>query len=299
MGEQERMALAELVELYARTKRVVLQAEQFDPDSRSNISVFKEQRDALDHLMRALAAQEALATEQQSKYFHLQLDKAKGHLYRAAYDSLDGLAISYKLGFKELVEGLSKDTLHALFPDYHGVLARVRAIDLAITERRNAKDIGRDTLENLEKYCEQVEELFQLSQEGLRREHCLRDAQQITNRINAMRTEIEAAMRGFSNDAIDKLYPAYRKHLLDLALVSPSGLAGGGGVTPDQQVERLHQVEKRVTEIFNETRMHVEALRDWTQRDHTEKRTKDFLRPLGVGIVLLIIGAVVGRLLPK
>lgn len=46
--------LCELVSLYTKTKRLVLLAEQLDTESKSNIAIFKEQRDALDHLMRAL-----------------------------------------------------------------------------------------------------------------------------------------------------------------------------------------------------------------------------------------------------
>lgn len=148
--------------LYTKTKRLILQSEQLDPESRSNIAIFKEQRDALDHLIRAL--QDALppANGQRPGYFVFQLDKAKGHLFRAAYDALDGLAISSKIRIHEAMKDVSNEAIDAVYPDYYEHLTEVERIDLEIAERRNNKDVGDTTLDNLNAYQAEVERLCKL-----------------------------------------------------------------------------------------------------------------------------------------
>ena len=54
-SENEWLELERLVEIYVRTKELILDAEGIDEEARATITVFKEQRDALDHLMRFFA----------------------------------------------------------------------------------------------------------------------------------------------------------------------------------------------------------------------------------------------------
>ncbi len=163
MQPAEESQLCELVSLYTKTKRLVLLAEQLDTESKSNIAIFKEQRDALDHLMRAL--EEVLPPSEGKKpngYFALQIDKARGHLFRAAYDALDGLAVSCKIRIAEAMEGISNEAIHAVYSDYYPHLVEIERIDHAIAERRNAKDIGDPTLQNLEAYHSEIEKFCQI-----------------------------------------------------------------------------------------------------------------------------------------
>ena len=162
MNPAEEKQLGELVSLYTKTKKLVLQAEQLDPECRSNIAIFKEQRDALDHLMRAL--QDALppVAAPRPDYFTLQIDKAKGHLFRAAYDALDGLAISCKIRIAEAMTGVSNEAISAVYPEYYDHLTEIERIDLEIADRRNEKDVGDPTLDNLNAYQVEVERLCKL-----------------------------------------------------------------------------------------------------------------------------------------
>lgn len=179
MRTEEENQLCELVTLYTKTKKLVLLAEQLDTESKSNIAIFKEQRDALDHLMRAL--EEALPPSEGKKpngYFRLQLDKARGHLFRAAYDALDGLAVSCKFRIKEAMEGISIDAIRAVYPDYYTHLVEVERIDRVIADRRNAKDIGGDSLQNLAAYHDEVEKLCSFVKDCQSRTRALWDWQE-------------------------------------------------------------------------------------------------------------------------
>ena len=163
MQQGEESQIADLVSLYTKTKKLVLLAEQLDPESKSNIAIFKEQRDALDHLMRAL--EDALPPSEErrgDRYFQLQIDKARGHLFRAAYDALDGLAVSCKIRISEAMHGISNESIHAVYGDYYKHLVEIERVDREIADRRNAKDIGDHTLQNLEGYHAEVEKLCQV-----------------------------------------------------------------------------------------------------------------------------------------
>jgi len=154
--------LTELVRLYVRTKRLVLSAEEMDPESKSNIAVFKEQRDALDHVMRALA--DVLDGEESDppdpKYFTMQLEKARGHLFRAAYDALDGLGVSCKIRIAKVMDGLSNEAIQAVHPQYYDHLVEIEKIEQQIVTHRQQKDVGDRTLENMDAYKNQVEKLY-------------------------------------------------------------------------------------------------------------------------------------------
>lgn len=145
--------LRDLAVLYGRTKALILKAEEFDPESKSNISVFKEQRDALDHIMRSVAAVLDPAQAKNEEYVRKQFDKATSHLYRAAYDSLDGIAVSCRLIMSESMVGVSPQAITSVFPEYWDLINEFHGIQEKITEQRHKKDIGDETHGNLLEYC--------------------------------------------------------------------------------------------------------------------------------------------------
>jgi hypothetical protein len=156
-------SLRDLGVLYSKTKRFILRAEQVDPQSRSNIAIFKEQRDALDHVMRALWDYFDEGKKPDESYLLGQIEKARGHLFRAAYDALDGAGISFKLRIWEYMEGISNEAISAVYPDYFEHVAEINKIDSQIVEHRKAKDIGRTTMQNMDEYSAVVDRLAELS----------------------------------------------------------------------------------------------------------------------------------------
>jgi hypothetical protein len=150
VGELKQLSL-----LYLDTKKLIIQAEQVDPQARSNIAVFKEQRDAFDHVMRAVfsALQDENFTIEQVRF---QMEKAKGHLYRACYDSLDGLGVSWKLRIAAVTKDVPNEAIKAVYPDYWTHIPELDKLDAQISEHRAKKDIGPLTNENLEQYSQSV-----------------------------------------------------------------------------------------------------------------------------------------------
>jgi hypothetical protein len=158
--------------LYAKTKRFILLAEEVDPESRSNIAVFKEQRDAHDHIMRVVV--EAGRESPKTDYIDMHFEKARGHLFRAAYDALEGIAISCKLKLVPLSD-VPNGAFSAVYPEYWQQIVHFDKTHREITMARSNKDIGRDTLQNLERYEQQVDHLYKVHHEMLLRVPALED----------------------------------------------------------------------------------------------------------------------------
>lgn len=157
----------DLVFLYTRTKALILRAEQVDPDSASNIAVFKEQRDAADHLMRVLGALFLNPPEgvPKDEYIKTHFDKARSHLFRASFDALDGIGLSTKLLLRDALVGVSNEAISAVYPAYWEKVLEFDQLDEQVTTHRNGKDIGRSTMDHLESYSAVVDHLHSISQE--------------------------------------------------------------------------------------------------------------------------------------
>lgn len=163
-NEKFTQALRELGVLYSKTKKYVLRMEEVDPESRSNLAIFKEQRDALDHVMRALTEFFDKGSEADEDYLCQQVDNARGHMFRAAYDALDGAGVSYKLRISAAMEGISNEAIAAVYPDYHKhVLVDVNKIEERIAEHRKLKDERRTKMHDLDDYCVTIDRLYEHS----------------------------------------------------------------------------------------------------------------------------------------
>jgi hypothetical protein len=150
-------ALSDVRTLYAKTKRYIIRAEEIDPTLRSNIAVFKEQRDALDHIVRAMNEYLEKGDSADKRYISNEFDDAIGHLYRAAYDALDGMGISYKIRMNRIMEDFSMQAICAVYPQYLEALDAVEVVQERIIEHREKKDQRRTTLSELDAYLESIE----------------------------------------------------------------------------------------------------------------------------------------------
>jgi hypothetical protein len=161
-NERFRQALEQLGVIYSKTKGYVLRAEEVDPESRSNLAIFKEQRDALDHVMRALTEYFAKGDEADEDYLCEHINNAVGHMFRAAYDTLDGTGVSYKFRLRDALKGISSKAISAVYPDYYTtVLPTLNKIDETIAEHREHKDEQRSVkIQDLDGYCSTIEALY-------------------------------------------------------------------------------------------------------------------------------------------
>lgn len=138
--------LRQLGEIYAKTKPLILWSEQIDPNSRSNIQVYKELRDAFDHWMRVVARVNGPRDNAQEdlKYCKMNLDKCKGHVYRAMFDALDGAALSLQDRIKKNLGTYTSEIITPVMPDYWVMRHEIGKLQEQLSDLRNKKDIGED-----------------------------------------------------------------------------------------------------------------------------------------------------------
>lgn len=157
--------LAKLIALYSDAKKIILYSEEVDPTFKSNIQVIKELRDAFDHMMRAIITKSNGGTD--ITYYNAQIDKAVGHVYRAAFDALDGTVLSLRLKIIEALSGYDLSVIKELLPDYWEIKKFLNELTKKVSENRAEKDIKTDHSELFDKYVAEVDELKKIYDELL------------------------------------------------------------------------------------------------------------------------------------
>lgn len=272
----------DLVVLYTKTKSLILRAEQVDPDSASNIAVFKEQRDAADHLMRVLGATYGNPPENvdPGEYIKTHFQKTNAHLYRAAFDSLDGIGLSCKLRMKEALEGINNEALSAVYPEYWKRIQEFDELDIQVTAHRNAKDIGKNTLAHLESYSKVMERLHALTQDFRQRIPLFHK----WSEWHLKRIEVDKELEGISNDALTEVFPKYWEKRIELDRLVKELTNQGGDInavkSKDQSSSHLLNEMvlakyKRYYEIADEIGQCIPQLREWEKRNK-KKEDKGF-----------------------
>jgi hypothetical protein len=154
--------LKRLGDLYTQAKGLILYSEEIDPTARSNIQVIKELRDAFDHLMRVVAASLCDARTSGANapdYCYKNIDKAIGHVYRAAFDALDGTVLSLRQKIVEVLEGYPQAVIKEVMPDYWEFRKKLELLTKNIASHRAAKDVAGDLGETLSLYVSDIEEI--------------------------------------------------------------------------------------------------------------------------------------------
>lgn len=141
-----------LVDFYQKTvKEIVLTSERSNQDQKLSIPAIVEIRSAFDHIARSHAAMYGLTPEEDLKkltglslyeYCRKNLDKAHGHLYRAAYDAYDVIAVALALKNGRLLDSVSNKALFAVIPNAHEKIMRPYSDAMAIvTKEKTKKDV--------------------------------------------------------------------------------------------------------------------------------------------------------------
>jgi len=156
--------LRTIAELYALAKDMVLHGEQIDPEQRTQVQALSEFRHAFDHLMRVFAFKfgiKTVADEDKAEYVGTNIDKAFGHVYRAAYDALDWISIVVMERVQVELAGLSAETIDRVLPTYYPqIRPRInQIITEEIPKMRAGKDVGSPSVENLQNYAALATEL--------------------------------------------------------------------------------------------------------------------------------------------
>lgn len=173
--------LKKLAELYIQAKGLILYSEEIDPESRSNLQVIKELRDANDHLMRVVAARLAdnlpSGVNDVQNYCHSNLDKAIGHVYRAAFDALDGTILSLREKVAKILDAYPQEVIKAVIPEYWQIRVSLDELTNRIAANRATKDVGADIFSTLEQYVRDTELIKQFYSQLLNAGPALDDCQ--------------------------------------------------------------------------------------------------------------------------
>lgn len=139
-SKEELDKLAKLTALYREAKALVLYSEEIDESASSNVQVFKEFRDAFDHLMRVFN-NKFNDEVQPDNYAAANIDKAVGHVYRASFDALEGASIAIRRRIIEFTR-YPIAVLSNVFPDYWKWKACIDELEEKFIEYRAKKDIA-------------------------------------------------------------------------------------------------------------------------------------------------------------
>jgi len=161
-NKDENDQLLYLVRLYSRAKACIIYSEEIDPDSKVNLQIMKELRDAFDHLMRILVDKidnSGALLKKNHNYYLQNLSKSIGHVYRSAFDALDGAVISVKVDIVNMLKPYSIDAITEVIKNYWSLKAELIEIANRVTEHRERKDVGIEDSKIFDNYINDISSL--------------------------------------------------------------------------------------------------------------------------------------------
>ena len=142
-SEKERELFFKLIKFYSEVKVIIVYSEEIDADSKYNIQIWKELRDAFDHLARAFINKNEKLEQDTETYFLTNLEKSYAHIYRACYDAAEGAAFSLKKNILDIIYPYKPSQLVKIVPNYSDDRILIEKINSKLAVYRNKKDIGR------------------------------------------------------------------------------------------------------------------------------------------------------------
>jgi len=137
--------LKRITELYAVAKTLILKAEEYT--HKADLQPMKELRDAFDHVMDCYAVcfglNSGVSRDNFQPYIVTHLDKAYGHVYRAAYDTLDLFTVILRETIRDDLSGYNNETICAVIPEYYQqIKPSIISLSQKIAEFRDGKDVA-------------------------------------------------------------------------------------------------------------------------------------------------------------
>ena len=154
-----------IIKVHQYAKSLSLKAEEFDSHLKTFLQPAKEQRDACEHIIRAMAGKFNLRdAPSDDDYILSNLDKALGHEYRAFFDTADWLGITIREKIQNMLAPYNNTCLTEVIPDYYKkIRPRIENITDEIAKIRESKDIpsSTDILPQVEEYKDKIQLLFE------------------------------------------------------------------------------------------------------------------------------------------
>lgn len=128
------------IRVYNEMKRIYISSEEIAQDFSVTVQPIKEQRDALDHIVRVY---ESVINNKESEnlegYIDKNFSKALGHLYRAYYDSADIFSIILRERISAYLSKFSYSQLAKVWRGYKNERKNLFDINKKIVELRLKK----------------------------------------------------------------------------------------------------------------------------------------------------------------
>jgi len=184
--------IQEMAKLYVKVKQRIIYAETVD--SKTILTCINELRNAFDHVMRAVNADNYDNTID-------DLDRANNHLNRAAYDAYEIIAISALERIKNLMNELKPKYISMIYPKY---FEETRPIIIKIQKALSDARSNKPENDTFEKYEDSLKKLMKVEEE-----------------INSLIEPINKAQR---DDKISKQWGLFWKIIIPLVIFIMSGI---------------------------------------------------------------------------
>lgn len=146
--------LTELSEIYKSVKHIFLLVEYYNEKKGIVVSSVNELRSAFDHVMRAM-------TKDDQKGLIDEVESAKKHLYRAAYDACEVIILDRLDYIESLKSMVSFKTLSKIYPEYATeVLPFAAKLKKEVVEVRKISDLK----ERVNEYEDKISKLISYSE---------------------------------------------------------------------------------------------------------------------------------------
>jgi len=133
----------QIIEIHQYAKELALIGQEINEGFDDFIQPVQEQKHALEHIIRARAAEMGLSRETSGAYIEGNLEKALGHAYREFFDVADWVSIHVRGKILGMVGKYSVECVAAVFPEwYRDIRPKLENLNLQIAEIRKNKDVS-------------------------------------------------------------------------------------------------------------------------------------------------------------
>lgn len=294
--------LKKLADLYVHAKSLVLYSEEIDPTARSNIQVIKELRDVNDHLMRVIAARLSETPPEGSSeehYCQTNLDKAIGHVYRAAFDSLDGTVLSLREKIVDILKEYPITVITDVLPEYWILRAKLEVLTQNISSHRATKDVAGNASATLDLYVGDTEEIKEFYKQVI-------DAGPKLD-LGLKRHKKAEALQGLIKDVQEKYSPAvirdvipdfWQLHATSINVAQNLKASEKSTKPPPESLGTEMRDIKLIEKFYDSIIMAMPALdacQEYHHKEEAKETKKEFRIHVGSGIIYgVIYSAIVG-----
>lgn len=153
--------------IYQKQKKLYILSEEYDKDLCSFLQPMKEQKDSLDHIVRAYSSYYNLNSSSKSddSIIKKNLDKAIGHIYRAYYDTADFLSIILRERISANLSNFTYTEVISVWSDYESYRKKLIEFPDRMSNLRLDKGVDKGKEEISHKvtlYEEAITDLFNI-----------------------------------------------------------------------------------------------------------------------------------------